>query len=216
MKYTGNSPIVSQFVAVARRPLRVEELAELVAFDFKFGSMPKFYEDRRLEDPRAIDTVLSTCPSLLAVVDVNGSHVIQFSHFSVKEFLTSARVAEASDNSRRCHIDETSAHTLAAQACLGILLHLDEDVTRKSLGKKILSLNMLRSIGLTMLVWRMRREMWMGRNNYSTQANHTLRSVSGYTGHTIIGGIESNEAKGRCHSAEHLWIMPLLGAYVLS
>jgi ankyrin repeat protein len=122
-----------QFVAVASRPLRVEELAELLAFDFKAGPIPKFHEDWRLEDP--VYAVLSACSSLLAVVDVNRFPVIQFSHFSVKEFLTSARLAEASDIiHRRYHVSMTPAHTLASQACLGTLLHLDKDViTRESL-----------------------------------------------------------------------------------
>jgi ankyrin repeat protein len=120
-----------QFVAVARRPLRVKELAELLAFDFEAGPIPKFYEDWRLED--SDDAVLSTCSSLLATVDGGRSvgKVVQFAHFSVKEYLMSTRLAEASDIiSRRYHISATpSAHTLAAQACLGILLHLDEAVT---------------------------------------------------------------------------------------
>ena len=124
-----------QFVAVASRPLRAEELAELLAFDFDAGPIPKFYEGWRLEDP--VDAVLSTCSSLLAVVDGGYyfGNVIQFSHFSVKEFLTSTRLAQASDITlRRYHISMTPAHTLAAQACLGILLHLDKDlVTRESL-----------------------------------------------------------------------------------
>jgi ankyrin repeat protein len=122
-----------QFVVVASRPLRVQELAELLAFDFNSGPIPKFHEGWRLEDP--VDAVLSSCSSLLAVVNVEGSPVIQFSHFSVKEFLTSARLAEASDIiHRRYHVSMTPAHTLAAQACLGTLLHLDKDViTRESL-----------------------------------------------------------------------------------
>ena len=122
-----------QFAAVASRPLHVKELAELLAFDFKAGPIPKFHEDWRLED--AADAVLSTCSSLLAVVNVYGSLVIQFSHFSVKEFLTSARLAEANDvNHRRYHVSMTPAHTLASQACLGTLLYLDKDViTRDSL-----------------------------------------------------------------------------------
>src|SRR5713101_3727510 len=116
-----------QFVAVASRPLRGEELAELLAFDFEAGPIPKYYEDWRLEDP--VDVVLSACSSLLAVVDVYGTRVIQFSHFSVKEFLTSARLAGASDNiHRRYHVSMTPAHTLASQACLGALLYLDKDV----------------------------------------------------------------------------------------
>src|SRR5882762_10449225 len=122
-----------QFVAVASRPLRVKELAELLAFDFTAGLIPKFREDWRLEDP--VDAVLSACSSLLAAVNVYGSPVIQFSHFSVKEFLTSARLAEASDIiHRRYYVSPTPAHTLASQACLGTLLHLDKDVvTRDSL-----------------------------------------------------------------------------------
>jgi hypothetical protein len=119
-----------QFVAMAFRPLRVEELAELLAFDFEAGPIPKFHEDWRLEDP--IHAVLSTCPSFLAIVDHKTSYshdkLVQFSHFSVKEFLTSARLAEANDIIlRRYHISETPAHTLAARACLGYLLHLDMD-----------------------------------------------------------------------------------------
>ena len=113
-----------QCVAVAFRPLRVSELAEILSFDFKTGPIPKFDEDLRLEDP--VEAVLSTTPSLLTIVDVEGSPVIQFSHFSVKEYLTSDRLAETNDIiSRRHHISMTPAHTVAAQACLGILLHLD-------------------------------------------------------------------------------------------
>src|SRR6267154_250245 len=121
-----------QFVAVAFRPLHVEELAELLAFDFEAHPIPAFHEDLRMGDP--LDAVLSTCSSLLAIVDVEGSPVIQFSHFSVKEFLTSTRLAEATDEiSRRYHVSMTPAHTLAAQACLGLLLHLGEGVTSDSL-----------------------------------------------------------------------------------
>ncbi len=35
----------------------------------------------------------------------------------------------------RYHVSMTLAHTLVAQACLGILLHLDENITRDSLAK---------------------------------------------------------------------------------
>ncbi len=118
-----------QCVTVASRPLRVEELAEFLAFDFAAGPIPKFREAWRLEDP--LDAVLSTCSTLLAVIDVDNSPVIEFSHFSVKEFLTSARFAEKCDTiSRRYHISLAPAHAFVAQACLGILLHLDENPSR--------------------------------------------------------------------------------------
>ena len=120
-----------QCVAVASRPLRVEELAEFLAFDFDTGPTPTFLEDWRPEDP--IGAILSTCSSLLAVVKVNGRTSIQFSHFSVREYLTSTRLVATSANISRYHVSMTPAHTIMAQACLGILLHLDEDITNDSL-----------------------------------------------------------------------------------
>jgi hypothetical protein len=70
---------------------------------------------------------------LLAVVEDRFSNIIQFSHFSVKEFLISARLAEAKDAISRYHISMAPAHALVGQACLGILLHLDETITRDGL-----------------------------------------------------------------------------------
>jgi ankyrin repeat protein len=120
-----------QCVAVASRPLRVEELAEFLAFDFSSESTPTFLVDWRSDDPA--HAVLSTCSSLLAFVDVDGSPVIQFAHFSVKEYLTSQRVAEAKDSISRFHVTMTTAHTIVAQACLGVLLHIDENISEDDL-----------------------------------------------------------------------------------
>jgi ankyrin repeat protein len=121
-----------QCVAAASRPLFVEELAEFLAFDFETGSTPIFLADWRPEDPT--HTVLSVCSSLLAVVDPDGgSPVVQFAHFSVKEYLTSARLAKATATISRFHVSMTAAHTIVAQACLGVLLHLDENITEGSL-----------------------------------------------------------------------------------
>ena len=106
---------IFQFVSVASRPLHVEELADLLAFDFEEGSIPKFQEDCRLENPA--DAILSTCSTLLAIVNDQGSPVVQFSHFSVKEFLTSTRLAEATDIIiRRYHVSMTPAHTQIGRA----------------------------------------------------------------------------------------------------
>jgi len=121
-----------QCVAVVYRPLRVGELAEFLAFDFKAGQIPTFREDWRLEDP--VDAVLSTCSTLLSLVNVENSQVIQFSHFSVKEYLTSVRFGEKRNAiSSRYHVSMTPAHTLVAQACLGMLLHLDKNITETTL-----------------------------------------------------------------------------------
>ena len=116
---------LSQCLTVAIRPLRVEELAEILALDFEEveGGSPRLNEDWRWEDQQR--AVLSTCSSLITLVDNGGSRVIQFSHFSVKEFLTSDRLVTSKRDVSYFHIIPELAHTTLAQACLGILLQLD-------------------------------------------------------------------------------------------
>ena len=81
-----------QYLAVALHPLSVEELAEFLTFEFKDGESPIFQAECRPEDPR--EAVLSTCSSLITVIDDPGFSTVQFSHFLVKEFLTSTRITE--------------------------------------------------------------------------------------------------------------------------
>ena len=114
-----------QCLTMAIRPLRVEELAEILALDFDGaeGGIPKLKEDWRWEDRQR--SVLSTCSSLITFVEDGDSRVIQFSHFSVKEFLTSNRLATSKGDCLHFHIMPEPAHTTLAQASLGILLQLD-------------------------------------------------------------------------------------------
>jgi ankyrin repeat protein len=127
-------------LAFAIRPLRVEELAEILAFDFDDiqGDIPKFRADWRSKDQEG--AVLSTCSSLISVVDSDLDYfgkcrVVQFSHFSVKEFLVSDRLASVARDTSRYHILPGPAHTILAQACLGFLLHLDSP-TDEETGKR--------------------------------------------------------------------------------
>jgi len=122
-----------QIVAVASHPLCVKELVQILGFDFTGEPIPKFQLNWLLEDP--MEAVLSTTSSLLAIVDVDGLQVIQFSHFSIKEFLTSSWLAKGSEVIWRYYISMTGAHTLAAQACLGMLLHLNKNITRDDLNQ---------------------------------------------------------------------------------
>jgi len=109
----------------------VEELGEVLAVDFDAtGGIPKLDENLRWEDQE--QAVLSACSSLIAVVE--DARVVQFSHFSVKEYLTSNRLATSKiDSSRYHHILLEPSHTIMAQACLGVLLRLDSHVDRDSL-----------------------------------------------------------------------------------
>ena len=118
-----------QCLTVALRPLRVEELAEVLAIDFDapaHGGIPQLNPNWRWADHH--QAVLSTCSSLISIVDDEDSQVVQFSHFSVKEYLTSDRLAHSSENVSRYHILLEPAHTILAQACLGVLLRLDDSV----------------------------------------------------------------------------------------
>ena len=111
-----------QCLTGACRPLRVEELAEILALDFdetKEG-IPELKADWRWKDQQ--EAVLSTCSSLVSVVDDGPYRVVQFSHFSVKEFLTSNRLATSTTDISRFHILPEPAHTVIVKACLGILL----------------------------------------------------------------------------------------------
>jgi ankyrin repeat protein len=121
-------------LAVALRPLDVEELAEVLAFDLDAtdGELPRFHPEWRWEEQE--QAVLSACSSLISIVDQKGSRVVQFSHFSVKEYLTSNRLAVANGDLEvsRYHILPEPAHLILAHACLGVLLCLDNRVDKGS------------------------------------------------------------------------------------
>ena len=116
---------------VAVRPLRVEELAEVLAVDFSMEAIPKLNINWRSEDQE--EAVISACSSLVMIVKSGNSRIVQFSHFSVKEFLTANRLAEPVRGVSRYHIRLSDAHTILAQACLGVLLQLDDRVDRNNI-----------------------------------------------------------------------------------
>ena len=117
------------------QPLRVEELAEVFAIDFDLDTVtaPYLMEAWRPENPE--EAILSTCSTLISVIDDHdGFKIVQFSHFSVKEFLISDRLRTSEIGNIRNHfIPLDAAHTLLARACLTVLLHLDEKTDKKRL-----------------------------------------------------------------------------------
>jgi hypothetical protein len=121
-----------QCIAVSFRPLRVEELAEVLATRLDAGE--EYHSDWRPED--AHQAVFSACCSLIMIVNVDGSLVVQFSHFSVKEFLMSSRLANTGEHLSRYHILPHSAHTVLARSCLSVLLNLSDQVDRSTVEKQ--------------------------------------------------------------------------------
>jgi ankyrin repeat protein len=118
---------IFQCLVVCKRPLRVEELAELSAVDRYAETIPAYYIGRRFADSE--EAVLSTCSTLVTVVNVDGKKVVQFSHFSVREYLTSDHVASSGDLFR-FWVYYRPAHALLARACLNVLLQIDDRIDR--------------------------------------------------------------------------------------
>ena len=123
-----------QCLVVVVRPLRVEELAEIFAIEFDLDGH-NVMEDWRPENPE--EAILSACSTLIAVNDDNdGSKIAQFSHFSVREFLTSGRLRTSKvGDIRDYHLSLDAAHILLARACLAVLLQLDEKMDKMRLAK---------------------------------------------------------------------------------
>jgi hypothetical protein len=116
-----------QCLVAAIRPLRIQELAEVLAIDFDDeGGVPKLNPRWRWEDQE--QALLSSCSSLITIVNVGESRVVQFSHSSVKEFLTSQRLAAW--GLWRYYIFLEPAHAILAQACVSILLQSDDRVVK--------------------------------------------------------------------------------------
>ena len=113
---------IFQCLVVSRRPLCVEEVAELSESRTVTETSPTGWYPGDAEE-----FVLSVCSTLVIFVDVNGNKVVQFSHFSVKEYLTSDRIA-TSGLGYNFHILSEPAHTRLASACLSVLLQLDDEV----------------------------------------------------------------------------------------
>jgi ankyrin repeat protein len=127
----GHAHRLLQCLAVAVRPLEVKELAEVIAFDFNTKGIPKLNLGWRWEDQE--EAVMSACSSLVMIVKDGDSRVVQFSHFSVKEFLTADRLAEPIRDVSRYQIRLEAAHTILVRACLGVLLQLDDRIDRDSI-----------------------------------------------------------------------------------
>src|SRR6266702_5276016 len=132
-----------QCLIACNRPLRVKELAEVLAIKFDAEGTANLQTEWRLEE--AEEAVLSTCSTLIMVVDNDdynydynydynhdynhddiGSRIVQFSHFSVKEFLTSSRLTGSRQNISRYHVLLGPSHMILTQACLSALLRLDD------------------------------------------------------------------------------------------
>ena len=90
-------------------------------------TIPAFDAQWRPENPE--EFILSACSTLVVVVKNRFQKIVQFSHFSVREYLTSDRIA-ISEHVSRFQVLPRPAHALLARASLSVLLQLDDRIVR--------------------------------------------------------------------------------------
>jgi ankyrin repeat protein len=117
-----------QCLVAAVRPLQVKELAEVLTLDFNAEGIPKLIPNWRWKDHE--EAVMSVCSSLVTIVEDGDRRIVQFSHFSVKEYLTADRLVESIRDVSPYHVRLEDAQTILAQASLSVLLRLDDHVDR--------------------------------------------------------------------------------------
>jgi ankyrin repeat protein len=152
-----------QCLVVSSRLLYVEELAELFATQSNADTIPAFNACLRPENPE--ESILSACSTLVAVFDAHGRKYVQFSHFSVREYLTSNRIAN-SEHVSRFHVLPRPAHAFLARACLSTLFQFDSRIHR----------NKIRDFPLTLYA----AKYWVGHarfENVSSDIQHEMKCL---------------------------------------
>ena len=139
---------ILQWLTFSARPLRLEEVAEILAIDV--DQTPRFDPERRWPEPRDI---LRICSSLITItmhssdasvqddlnedsqdqdtysvaesIDAQGPITyVRLAHFSVKEYLVSDRVRQGMAS--HYSIREIESHGILAEDCIAYLLQFDE------------------------------------------------------------------------------------------
>jgi ankyrin repeat protein len=121
-EYSQDASTILQWLVYSARPLRIEEVAEVVAIDI---DLLRFDAENRLRERRDILTICSSLVTTAAVTAKGGDGVsyeteeLRLAHFSVKEYLISDRVRTGPASKYNI---QGCAEDRIAQACLIYLL----------------------------------------------------------------------------------------------
>ena len=118
---------ILQWLTYSARPLRLEEVAEVVAIDVE--ESPRFDPEKRYPEPRDIWTICSSLISLQeeALEDTHKGNprvIIRLAHFSVKEYLISPSIRNG--RVKDYSIQEVDTNALIAESSLVYLLLFDK------------------------------------------------------------------------------------------
>lgn len=122
-----------RWLAFSKRPLRVEELAEVAALDAE--RRPAFIRDEVIADP---SDILNICSSLVTIDKADGTqpekcvdyspstgNIIRLTHSSVREYLLSEQCRRG--RAARYSIDNIACNEWIAKSCLDYLQFQDSD-----------------------------------------------------------------------------------------
>lgn len=128
-EYSQDAFKILQWLAYSARPLRIEEVAEVVAVEI--GDDPRFDPENRLPEPRDILTICSSLfttatSTISAYGETYEIEELRLAHFSVKEYLISDRI-RTGPASR--YAIEQCAEEHIAQTCLIYLLYFNGPTT---------------------------------------------------------------------------------------
>ena len=124
--------VALQWLAFSPRPLSLPELAEAIIIDAR--QPPYLDPEERFMDPSQI---LDFLPAGLVRTakpkpkpkwkskDSDNAPLVEFSHFSVLEYLKSTRMSP--DLLSMYHIEDIKAHRMIAESCLAYILHIGDN-----------------------------------------------------------------------------------------
>ena len=116
---------VLRWLCFSSRPIRLEEIAEVMAIDFTAKPRPFYDPRKRLIDSERFFQIYS---SLVHVVKIKSKTVefreLRLAHLSVRDFLASLKIRDSTVS--YFAIDPLSAHTSIAQTCLIYLRQFDK------------------------------------------------------------------------------------------
>ncbi|KAL8799699.1 MAG: hypothetical protein Q9182_005708 [Xanthomendoza sp. 2 TL-2023] len=124
IKHTLRNPAakVFQWLALSVRPLKVEELVDVLAIDVL--TKPRFHSSWRMPDP---EDLLRVCTSLVTFTssDCGQSSYVKLAHASVKDYLLSQMIK--ADAASQFAVDGPCVHAAICEACLSYLLVAVDD-----------------------------------------------------------------------------------------
>jgi hypothetical protein len=127
-EYSQDAFRIFQWLVHSARPLRIEEVAEVLAINTEES---RFDPENRLPEPRDLLTICSSLVTIVAgtVKDNKGAFnettELRLAHFSVKEYLISDRIRKG----MAFQYDiQSRAEEEIAQTCLSYLLHFQKGV----------------------------------------------------------------------------------------